>query len=548
MECIGGTTSNACVMEGGWWDGDRFGDDATGGALVAGRVNEFCVASNHDPDDDTWQEDRYGVSCWETIVANYPSMTAPAGLPVGAVPGGASAIGWVELVAEQRFMLVVDRSGSMTGNKLTEARFGADWWADNAVVGDRLGVVSFATAATVEFALQTINGDTERNAAQGAIAGIAAGGSTSIGGGLRQALDQIVGAGARAATQVVVLLTDGFHNSGESPSMVLPDLVANGVRVYTVGIGTDIDTPLLQNIASTTGGTFYRIDPSGSVSTQETQIRFVLQEISGIARDNGGVVTTIAERAFEKKRISHAALIEPGSELATFAVSWPGAGDHVELELEAPDGTRFGRGSLPGNARLIFSERPYMGFQVEKPEPGEWRLRLTPERISSPDPIRLFVFSLNPLIDGALISPRRRYRLGAGIPLHVQTYFGAPITNVRVTGFASLPGGVRVPLSFSDAGDDAFADAEPADGLYSTIFRNTKRPGIYRFEVEVESDGSATYAVTGERLGEDEEYVHDPIPAFQRRFVLSVAVGKERFKHNLDPDKPRQKKVSATTS
>jgi len=157
----------------------------------------------------------------------------------------------------------------MTGDKLTEAKYGADWWADNAVVGDKLGIVSFATSASVAYALHAIAGDPDRANAQTAIGGIAAGGQTSIGGGLRTALNQITGAGARAATQVVVLLTDGLHNNGESPSAVLPDLIANGVRVYTIGVGTDIDAALLQNIAHATGGTFYRIDPSGSVSARK---------------------------------------------------------------------------------------------------------------------------------------------------------------------------------------------------------------------------------------------------------------------------------------
>lgn len=431
----------------------------------------------------------------------------------------------------------------MTGDKLTEAKYGADWWADNAVVGDKLGIVSFATSASVAYALHAIAGDPDRANAQTAIGGIAAGGQTSIGGGLRTALNQITGAGARAATQVVVLLTDGLHNNGESPSAVLPDLIANGVRVYTIGVGTDIDAALLQNIAHATGGTFYRIDPSGSVSAQETQIRYALQEISGIARDNGGIVTTIAERGDDRRTRVHKVLIEPGSERATLAVSWPGPKDFIELELEAPDGTRVTRSSIPAGVHEIYSKRPYLGFQVEQPEPGFWSVTLLTDRVSSPDPFRLFVFSENRGIDGGLVSPRSRYPVGARIPLFLQTYFRQPITKVDVTGVAHLPGGAQVPLHFVDDGDDALGDAVPLDGLYSTVFRNTKRPGMYRFEVDVESDGSSVaYAEAGERLRTGEAFVHDPIPPFHRRFVLTLAVGRERFKHDPDADKRKPRR------
>ena len=64
-ECIGGTTANACIMEVGFAQGDRFGATGQGGALVEGRVKHFCVASNHDPDGDTRQDARRGHSCWE---------------------------------------------------------------------------------------------------------------------------------------------------------------------------------------------------------------------------------------------------------------------------------------------------------------------------------------------------------------------------------------------------------------------------------------------------------------------------------------------------
>ena len=101
----------------------------------------------------------------------------------------------------------------------------------------------------------------------------------------------------------------------------------------------------------------------------------------------------------------------------------------------------------------------------------------------------------------------------------------------------------RYRFTFVDDGDDALGDAVPLDGLYSTVFRNTKRPGMYRFEVDVESDGSSVaYAEAGERLRTGEAFVHDPIPPFHRRFVLTLAVGRERFKHDPDADKRKPRR------
>jgi hypothetical protein len=463
------------------------------------------------------------------MAATFPGLAAPAGTPTAADPGGSVPINWVVLAPEQRFVLVVDRSGSMAaGNKLTEARFGADWWADSAVLNDLLGVVSFADAAGTDFPLTTIAGDADRTAAQAAIAGISAGGQTSIGGGLREGLNMILGAGARAATQIVVLLTDGLHNGGEDPSTVLPDLVANGVRVYTIGIGQSIDTALLQSIATTTGGTFYRINPFLSQADQEFRIRTVLQEISGIARDNGGVVTSRPEQLSETGPVERSVVIESGSELATFGVTWKDREGLVLLELVSPDGETIAVNAVPGNVRQIFGKRPYMAFQVERPTPGEWKVGLRPEREGDLES-QFFVFSQQPRIDGALWAPQRRYRPGDVVPLFLQVYFDQPITGVSVSGIARLPDGKVAPRRFDDRGDRSFGDAVADDGLFSALFDETHgNPGTYSFEVVVESDGvSATYPEHGELLLPDESFDRDPIPAFRRDLKMALVIGEE---------------------
>ncbi len=529
-ECVGGTTSSACVMEAGWTDGDRFGNSATGGALVAGRVNEFCVASNHDPDGDTSQDEIHGASCWETMHSTFPGLAIPGGTPTQAAPGGRPPIDWIVLVPEQRYVLVLDRSGSMQGNKLDQALIGSAWWADNARNGDRLGVVSFASSAGTNIGLTTIAGDPDRTAVQAAISGIAASGRTAIGDGLRQGLGEILAAGARAATQVLVLLTDGLHNEGEDPRGVLPDLSANGVRVYTIGVGPSIDSVLLQDIASDTGGTYYRIDPTLSSSAQEFRIRTVLQEISGVARENGGVVTTRPENLGREKPVTRRILIEEGSESATFAITWVGSPDAVEIELDSPDGEHITLGSLPPNVRAIATGFPYTGFQVERPTPGEWRITMrAPSGVGGP--AQLLVLSENPRIDGALFSPTKQYAPGDVIRLYLQAYVDQPITGIQVSGIAILPDGSQAPLRFGDDGDPLTGDAIAKDGTYSALFDETHdAEGIYTFLVDITSDGfSVSYPEAGELLRPGDVVASAAIPAFERRLTFAVTVGREKF-------------------
>ena len=85
---------------------------------------------------------------------------------------------------------------------------------------------------------------------------------------------------AKAKSRIIILLTDGSNNTGDlSPLTVAQMAKSFGIRVYTIGVGTDkvapypmmvagsvhyvnmpveIDTETLKKIAAMTGGSFYR--------------------------------------------------------------------------------------------------------------------------------------------------------------------------------------------------------------------------------------------------------------------------------------------------
>jgi Ca-activated chloride channel family protein len=106
---------------------------------------------------------------------------------------------------------------------------------------------------------------------------------TAIGMGLATAVHRLRESDARS--RVVVLVTDGRNNKGQiGPEAAAEAAKALGVRVHTVGVGTegeapipvdygplgrrkvmqrvDIDEPLLRRIADTTGGRYFRATDS----------------------------------------------------------------------------------------------------------------------------------------------------------------------------------------------------------------------------------------------------------------------------------------------
>ncbi len=218
----------------------------TRGGKASGSIytlKEFCVRSNHDPDADTYQTSSNHKSSWETIGAHPKrSATAPSGLPNTTAPtvadptfrAGGSGL---------RSVLVLDDSGSMAAeDRLVLAKQAANVYIDQLKVGDQVAVVSFNNSATVRYNLTTIASAADKTAAKNAVNALVAGGTTNIGGGLATGLGILQTVGTRTCNEVIILLTDGDHNTGTAPASVIPLLQQDAVTVLTVGLGAGIST------------------------------------------------------------------------------------------------------------------------------------------------------------------------------------------------------------------------------------------------------------------------------------------------------------------
>jgi Ca-activated chloride channel family protein len=115
---------------------------------------------------------------------------------------------------------------------------------------------------------------------------------TAIGLGLANAVSRIKD--SQAKSKVIILLTDGSNNRGEIAPVTAAEIAKTfGIRVYTIGVGTkgearhpyktafgiqyvnipvDIDEPTLKQIASTTGGQYFRATDNASLKSIYTEI------------------------------------------------------------------------------------------------------------------------------------------------------------------------------------------------------------------------------------------------------------------------------------
>lgn len=156
---------------------------------------------------------------------------------------------------------------------------------------DRMGLVVFAGESYTQCPLTTDRA-TLINLMKDVETGLIDDG-TAIGNGLATAVARIKDSDAKS--RVVILLTDGVNNSGEITPRSAADIAKTfGVRVYTIGVGAngsapypvmtpwgvqmqqlevELDEPLLKEIASVTGGRYFR-------ATDNTKLSEIYAEIN----------------------------------------------------------------------------------------------------------------------------------------------------------------------------------------------------------------------------------------------------------------------------
>lgn len=155
--------------------------------------------------------------------------------------------------------IVLDRSGSMEGQKLELARQAAVSAIRVLSPADRFAVVTYDDRVDVlEPAADASPRAVEAAAAR--IGTVEAGGSTDLHGGWDRGCQQASGSQAEQRLSRVLLLSDGLANQGLTDraeiSRRASDRRLSGVTTSTFGIGADYDEGLLSAMAEAGGGNF----------------------------------------------------------------------------------------------------------------------------------------------------------------------------------------------------------------------------------------------------------------------------------------------------
>lgn len=168
-------------------------------------------------------------------------------------------------------VLVLDRSGSMTGSPLANLKLGANTFIDlideatdstkdgQIGSGSRMGVVSFSSTAVANTQLIT-----SVDALKAAVDGLSAGGSTNHADAFAKATQLFDPASPNA--KVMVLFTDGNTTIGAPPAPVAAAARAQGIIIYCIGlIGSDgLDISALNDWATDPDASHVAVTPDAA--------------------------------------------------------------------------------------------------------------------------------------------------------------------------------------------------------------------------------------------------------------------------------------------
>ncbi len=207
-------------------------------------------------------------------------------------------------------MLAIDVSGSMLArdfkpDRITAAKeVAGSFIADR--YGDRIGLVAFAGEAFTQSPLTT-----DQSTLQTLLARIRSGlieDGTAIGNGLATAVNRL--RESEAKSKVIILLTDGVNNRGEIAPLTAAEIAkAQGIRVYTIGVGTEgmapypaidmfgnitfvnqkveIDEKTLTANSDMTGGKYFR-------ATDKAKLKAIYDEINQLEKSKVEVTEHIS--------------------------------------------------------------------------------------------------------------------------------------------------------------------------------------------------------------------------------------------------------------
>ncbi len=154
--------------------------------------------------------------------------------------------------------MVIDRSGSMSGFKLTQAKQAAKQLISQLTQHDKLSIVHYGSDVKSMAGSYATTQNKERMLAY--VEGIWDDGGTNIGAGLSTGRDLLLASKSDFKVSRLILISDGQPTEGLTDSDGLTAIVREtrqqGITVSSIGVGTDFNEDLMQGFAESGAGAY----------------------------------------------------------------------------------------------------------------------------------------------------------------------------------------------------------------------------------------------------------------------------------------------------
>ena len=185
--------------------------------------------------------------------------------------------------------LVIDRSGSMSGDKIQDVKTASLQILKELQPTDSLTLITYASQVSRHFTGLEMGKTGAFGQARQDILDLHPGGGTALGPALYDALGRSQPGGAMppavGSLPHVILLSDGLANAGESDPGALGRRAAkgfgDGMSVSTIGVGLDYNEDLMTRLADQGGGRYHYVRDSKEIE------RVLADEMAGLVQNRG---------------------------------------------------------------------------------------------------------------------------------------------------------------------------------------------------------------------------------------------------------------------
>ena len=233
--------------------------------------------------------------------------------------------------------IVMDRSGSMTGEKLDHAKEAAIMAIDSLSANDIVSVITYDDTVNVLCPATKL---TDRTSIEKAIRKIKPGGSTALFAGVSKGADELRKFREHNGVSRIVLLSDGLANVGPSTPDDLAQLgcslAREGITVSTIGLGLGFNEDLMTQLAVKGGGSHYFAEmPKDLARAYEREFKRALSVVGQEAQ----VRVECAEGIRPVRVLGREAEIDGQRVIVSLNQLYSDSEKYVIMEVEIPAGT-----------------------------------------------------------------------------------------------------------------------------------------------------------------------------------------------------------------